>query len=82
MMSRSWRGRFQRPASRPYRLLRSVRLQASDAESKSQRQLADIALRLAESPDNAWAAERSWVRPGRVLDAALTHSGNGEVFAA
>jgi hypothetical protein len=65
-----------------YRLLRSVRLQASDAESKSQRQLADIALRLAESPDNAWAAERSWVRPGRVLDAALTHSGNGEVFAA
>jgi hypothetical protein len=32
--------------------------------------------------DNAWAAERLTREPGWVLDAALTHSGNGQVFAA
>jgi hypothetical protein len=31
---------------------------------------------------NAWAAERLTREPGWVLDAALTHSGNGKVFAA
>src|SRR5919109_4241197 len=31
---------------------------------------------------NAWAAERLIREPGWVLDAALTHSGNGKVFAA
>jgi hypothetical protein len=31
---------------------------------------------------NAWAAERLTREPGSVLDAALTHSGNGKVFAA
>jgi hypothetical protein len=31
---------------------------------------------------NAWAAERLMREPGWVLDAALTHAGNGEVFAA
>src|SRR5215216_7361430 len=31
---------------------------------------------------NAWAAERLAREPGWVLDAALTHSGNGKVFAA
>ena len=31
---------------------------------------------------NAWAAERLMREPGWVLDAALTHSGNGKVFAA
>jgi ParB/RepB/Spo0J family partition protein len=32
--------------------------------------------------DNAWAADRLAREPGWVLDAALTHSGNGKVFAA
>jgi hypothetical protein len=32
--------------------------------------------------ENAWAAERLMGEPGWVLDAALTHSGNGKVFAA
>jgi hypothetical protein len=32
--------------------------------------------------DNAWAAERLTREPGWVLDAALTHSGDGKVFAA
>src|SRR5215204_4139951 len=32
--------------------------------------------------DNAWAAERLVREPGWVLDAALTHGGNGKVFAA
>jgi ParB/RepB/Spo0J family partition protein len=31
---------------------------------------------------NAWAAERLTREPGWVLDAALTHSGDGKVFAA
>jgi hypothetical protein len=31
---------------------------------------------------NAWAAERLMREPGWVLDAALTHAGNGKVFAA
>ena len=31
---------------------------------------------------NAWAAERLAREPGWVLDAALTHAGNGKVFAA
>jgi hypothetical protein len=31
---------------------------------------------------NAWAAERLTREPGWVLDAALTHNGNGKVFAA
>jgi hypothetical protein len=31
---------------------------------------------------NAWAAERLMREPGWVLDAALTHSGDGKVFAA
>ena len=31
---------------------------------------------------NAWAAERLTREPGWVLDAALTHTGNGKVFAA
>jgi hypothetical protein len=31
---------------------------------------------------NAWAAERPTREPGSVLDAALTHFGNGKVFAA
>ena len=31
---------------------------------------------------NAWAAERLIREPGWVLDAALTHAGNGKVFAA
>jgi hypothetical protein len=31
---------------------------------------------------NAWAAERLTREPGWVLDAALSHSGNGKVFAA
>jgi hypothetical protein len=31
---------------------------------------------------NAWAAERLTREPGWVLDAALTHSGNSDVFAA
>jgi hypothetical protein len=31
---------------------------------------------------NAWAADRLTREPGWVLDAALTHSGNGKVFAA
>jgi hypothetical protein len=31
---------------------------------------------------NAWAAERLTREPGWVLDAALTHAGDGKVFAA
>jgi hypothetical protein len=33
-------------------------------------------------PRNAWAAERLTREPGWVIDAALTHSGDGKVFAA